>query len=405
MPDLHPPAKTFSFSTKPMPRLVYGLGSLNSIGELCDELLIEGLRSVLIVTDPGIAKTGHVERALSAISKENIQVHVYDRVQENPSESSVQECLDFVHGLKNEIGLIIGLGGGSSMDTAKGLNFLLTNGGCMENYLGYGKAQKSMLPFIAIPTTAGTGSECQSFALITNEKTHLKMACGDSKVMAVAAVLDPELTVTMPEDVMKCTGIDAITHALETLVSKRSHPYSRHFSKEAFRLLIENFAKIQDDPGDIHARGEMLLGAAYAGLAIENSMLGCAHSCANPLTAKFDVTHGRAVGVFMSHVMRHNAEDGGVSCMYGSLARYAGLCERGMDNKEAVETLILHVENLCKCVSLELEAQETCKKKSQFLDVDIQEMAKMAADQWTAQFNPVTFSHEDFVSIYKKALG
>jgi alcohol dehydrogenase len=176
-----------------------------------------------------------------------------------------------------------------------------------------------MLPMIAVPTTAGTGSECQSYALISDDVTHAKMACGDVKAAAKVAILDPELTVSQPHRVTVCTGIDAISHALETAVTNKRSAFSMLYSREAFRLCHSGFGRVLRDSSDIEARGMMLLGAAYAGIAIEGSMLGAAHSAANPLTAKFGVVHGEAVGVMLPHVIRFNSALGEIAAIYESL--------------------------------------------------------------------------------------
>ena len=151
---------------------------------------------------------------------------------------------------QEQIDFLVGLGGGSSMDTAKGCNFLLTNGGRMEDYWGVGKATRPMLPLIAIPTTAGTGSECQSFALITHPQTHVKMACGDPKAAARVAILDPELTLTQPPAVAAATGMDALSHALETAVTRRRNPISQMLSREAFRLCARGLGRVFEHPED-----------------------------------------------------------------------------------------------------------------------------------------------------------
>src|SRR5262245_564433 len=177
-----------------------------------------------------------------------------------------------------------------------------------------------MLPLIAIPTTAGTGSECQSAALIADEQTHQKMACLDPKAAARIAILDPALTVSQPARVAACTGIDAIAHALETAVTKKRNPLSAMFSREAFRLCLLAFPDILTKPTDLEARGRMLLGAALAGLAIENSMLGAAHAAANPLTAHCGIVHGQAVGLMLPSVIRFNAEEPASQTIYGELA-------------------------------------------------------------------------------------
>ena len=193
------------------------------------------------------------------------------------------------------------------MDCAKGINFLLTNGGRMADYKGFGKATKPMLPSVGVPTTAGTGSEAQCYALITDEQTHLKMACGDKKAAFRVAILDPEVTLSQPQTVTAVTGIDAVAHAIESFVCTKRNPLSQMCSPAAWRHLEPNFETVLRRPNDLAARGAMQVGAYLAGMAIENAMLGVCHSCANPLTAHYGITHGVAIGVMLPHVIRFNA--------------------------------------------------------------------------------------------------
>jgi alcohol dehydrogenase len=167
-------------------RVVFGEGTLSRLGEFAREL--NGSR-VLLVTDSGIVRAGHAARAVSSLEAAGLSVNVFAEVRENPDTHDVARCVRVAE--EARVDLIVGLGGGSSMDTAKGANFLLTNGGQMRDYWGVGKATRPMLPLIAIPTTSGTGSECQSFALISDPETHQKMACGDPKAAAKVAILDP----------------------------------------------------------------------------------------------------------------------------------------------------------------------------------------------------------------------
>ena len=203
---------------------------------------------------------------------------------------------------------VVGLGGGSSLDCAKGINLLLTNGGAMADYRGYGHAHKPLLPMIAVPTTAGTGSEAQSYAVIADAETHMKMACGDPQLAFRLALLDPNLTLSQPAAVTAAGGFDAIAHAVETAVTRRRTAISTLFSREAFRLLDSNYERVLEHPDDVAARGAMQLGAFHAGVAIEQSMLGAAHACANPLTARYDMTHGVALAILLPHVVRWNAQ-------------------------------------------------------------------------------------------------
>lgn len=367
------------FDHQPRTRIVFGNGVLSRIGELSHGL---GAKRVLIVTDSGIVKAGHTARAVAALQEAGLQSATFDRVHENPSTRDVDECVAFAREFQTD--LIIGLGGGSSMDTAKGCNFILTNGGLIKDYWGVGKATKPMLPLIAVPTTSGTGSECQSFALISDEVTHAKMACGDPKAAAKIALLDPELTVSMPQRVTVLTGIDAIAHAIETSVTKKRNAISLMYSREAFRLLISGFERVLRDPNDIEARGHMLLGAAFAGTAIENSMLGAAHSCANPLTAKFGIVHGQAVGMMLPHVIRFN------SALVDSALEYRDLFDGDLSER---------ISNILSEAGMPLSLRLFGVTSG-----SIPELATEAASQWTAQFNPREVSVGDFVQLYESAL-
>ena len=316
-------------------RLVYGVNSIESLG---DEAGALGATRVLVVTDRGVADAGHAERACASIRSAGLDPILFDRVHENPTTKDVDVCLEAAREAK--IDLFVGLGGGSSIDTARGCNFLLTNGGQMKDYWGMGKATKPMLPMIAVPTTTGTGSEMQSFALIADAESHQKMACGDKKAIAKVAILDPSLSVTQPRPVIAHTGLDCIAHALETAVTRKRTPFSRLFSREAWRLASANFGVILETPGDIAAQGRMLRASACAGIAIEHSMLGAAHSMANPLTAHFDVVHGEAVGMLLPHVVRHNAQLPAARSEYAELARLSGCAASEAVEDEAVASLI-----------------------------------------------------------------
>jgi alcohol dehydrogenase len=297
------------------------------------------------------------------------------------------------------IDLIVGLGGGSAMDTAKGCNFLLTNGGQMRDYWHTKAANKPMLPLIAIPTTAGTGSECQSYALIADDVTHQKMACGDHKAMARIAILDPTLTITQPRRITACTGLDAIGHAVETLVTTKRNPVSHLFAREAFALLNANLPVVLDRADDLAARGAMQLGAAYAGLAIENSMLGAAHACANPLTAQFGVIHGQAVATMLPIVVRYNAVDPVAAMLYAELAVHAGLCGPG-NVEAAVSALVRRLDDLLKLAGLPKDLVA-----SGVTDTAIDALANNAATQWTGTFNPRVVKAPEFRELYRRALG
>src|ERR1043165_806370 len=294
-----------SFDFQPRTRVIFGAGAINGLGKLAVEL---GFRRTLLVADRGLVASGHVDEALTRLQAVGVDVIRFHDFEANPDTRMIESGTDFA--ASQNIDSFIGLGGGSSMDCAKGINFLLTNGGRMADYRGYGKAVNPMLPMIAIPTTSGTGSEAQSYALISDAETHVKMACGDQKAAFRVALLDPVLTVSQPRSITATSGYDALAHAVETYVTTKRNPISELFSREAWRLLEPNYERVLSEPDNLPARGAMQLGAFYAGVAIENSMLGATHACANPLTARDGTEHGAAIAMLLPTVVRWNEKTG-----------------------------------------------------------------------------------------------
>ncbi|MCG3178549.1 MAG: Alcohol dehydrogenase 2 [Phycisphaerae bacterium] len=365
-------------------RVVFGAGMLARLGQLADGLLprVAGdpERRVLLVTDPGLRDSGHVGRALAALAGAGLAAEVFDGVHENPTGDDVSAGAEFARSRRP--GLIVGLGGGSAMDAAKGVNLLLTNGGTMSDYEGYGKARRPMLPLIAVPTSAGTGSEAQSYALISDPATHRKMACGDPKAQPRVALLDPDLTATAPPHVAAAAGIDAIAHAAESSATTRRTDVSRRLSRWAWELLAPAFPRSMGPSAADQARADMLLGAHLAGAAIENSMLGAAHALANPLTARFGVTHGQAVGLMLPHVVRFNALE---ENPYSDLEAEGGALADRLD---------------------EFLAQAGLAGRLRDLAVDravLADLAEMAAGQWTARFNPRPVGKAELEALYRSA--
>ncbi len=380
-----------SFDYDPRTRVVFGAGTISRLGEFAAQL---GARNVLLVTDGGLKAVGHEDRAVRILRDAGLEPHVFDEVSPNPTTLDVERGLEFARGRRIE--LIVGLGGGSSMDCAKGINFLLTNGGRMQDYRGTGKATRPMLPMIAVPTTAGTGSEGQSYAVIADPDTHMKMACGDKQALPRIALLDPELTVTMPATVTAATGVDAISHAVESYVTLRRNPVSQLFSRQAWQLLVRAFPVVVSEPQNLEARGAMLLGAHLAGVAIENSMLGATHALANPLSAHFDTIHGVAIGVLLPHVVRYNSAV--VGRLYGDLAEDAGLCDRR--DPDAGRRLADHLRWLIQRADLPTSLESIITDPA-LLPV----LAREAAGQWTGTFNPRPVDAASLEELYRCALN
>jgi len=356
--------------------VLFGEGRFQELGALATGL---GFGRSLLVADPGMLGAGYVDQARALLSGAGLEAFPFHDFSANPDTGMIEAGRQFASSCA--IDSLIGLGGGSSLDCAKGINFVLTNGGSMRDYGGFGKASQPMLPMIAVPTTAGTGSEAQSYALISDAVTHVKLACGDPKAAFRAAILDPLLTRSQPREITATAGYDAISHAVESYVTTRRTPASIGFAREAWRLLAANFERVLRDPDDLEARGAMLLGAHFAGIAIENSMLGATHACANPLTARFGTTHGVAIAALLPHVVRWNQtaadalyrelHEGDLAGRLARLAEAAGLPGRLRDLQVPSDALPALSED--------------------------------AAAQWTGRFNPRAFGVGAALEIYQSA--
>lgn len=355
--------------------LIFGPGSLDRLGQAASEL---GFCRALLVSDPELH--GMRDRAATVLLNAGVSVHLYSRFGSNPDSTTVEAGRDFA----SELGIdsIVALGGGSALDAARAINFLVTNGGRMQDYRGYGKAKRPLLPSIGIPTTAGTGSEAQSYCVIADADTNMKMACGDPSAAFRVAILDPDLVSSAPKAVRAAAGIDAAAHAIETLVTKRRSPLSQELTRAAWKLIGPALLEAIDDADNVPARTSMLLGAHFAGAAIDASMLGAAHACANPLTARYGTTHGVALGILVPHVVRWNAE--AVAKDYEELG-----------GADAIVSLIEKARAAAKFPSTlrDLGAKEA----------DLEELAMLAATQWTGTFNPREMGAAGAMQIYKAA--
>lgn len=372
-------------------RLEAGPGAVERLGELIES---RGARRVLLVSDEGIAQAGHVDRVRRILENDADRVEVFAEVGENPTEAEVERGAEVARSFEPQ--LIVALGGGSPMDCAKGINFVATNGGRMEDYWGFAKAQKPMLPSIGIPCTTGTGSEAQSFALISRDRDHVKMACGDEKARFGAVILDPDFALTQPPDVLALTALDAISHAIEASVTRTRNPLSRVYARGAWELLAARLGEVTGPAGrqaPAVAWLDMLVGAHLAGLAIETSMLGAAHALANPLTARTGLAHGAAVALVLPAVVRWNGESD--PDHYRDFARVIG---GGEGELGPAERLANWLETACDRLGL-----PAIWRRIALPHEEIEELASEAVAQWTATHNPRPVQHADAESLYRQA--
>lgn len=369
-------------------RVLFGLNAIRRLGEVSVEL---GFERSLLVADHGLQSSGHVDEAVESLKAAGVEAAPFHDFDVNPDARMVERGRQFAAEQRPDS--IIGLGGGSSLDCAKGINFLLTNGGRMQDYRGYGKASKDMLPMIGIPTTAGTGSEAQSYALISDPESHEKMACGDPKAAFRAVLLDPALTLSQPARVTATAGFDAISHAVESFVTTRRNGVSECYSREAWRLLEANYESVLRDPEDLGARGAMLLGAYFAGLAIEHSMLGAGHACANPLTSHHGVTHGVAIAMLLPQVVRWNTPV--VGPRYRELMHLAGA--NGFDSDDPL-ALATRLEAMAARGGMPAGLRSVGVSRE-----DLGQLAEAASLQWTGRFNPRPLDRKGALEVYQWA--
>ena len=346
-------------------------GAFARLGGLARE---RGFRRTVLVADRGMIAAGFVSRAVQSLTQAGVQAFAFHEFGENPDTAMAEAGRAFAAAHTPDS--IVALGGGSSLDCAKAINFVLTNGGSMKDYWGYDHASKPLLPMIGVPTTTGTGSEAQSYALISDAETHVKMACGAPTAAFAAVILDPELVVSQPRAVLAASGYDAISHAVESFVTAKRTAWSDCFAREAWRLLEASFEKMLARPNLESAAG-MQLGAYFAGAAIEASMLGATHACANPLTARYGTVHGHAIAVMLPHVVRWNAQD-----------RYADLSPE-LDRR---------LSELATAAGLPATLRQV-----RAAEADLPELAEAAAEQWTGKFNPRPFDAAGALELYRCA--
>lgn len=365
------------FDFRPRTRVLFGAGEFARLGEIAREF---GGSRCLLVADPGIVEAGYAQEAVRSLKARRMSVYEFNGFRANPDSAMVETGRDFA--APYNVDLIVAVGGGSSMDCAKAINFLLTNKGKMRDFWGYGKAVQPLLPMIAVPTTAGTGSEAQSYTTITDTETGTRMACGDRKAVFQVAVLDPKLTVSQPAGLAASSGYDALSHALETVVTTRQSALSDCFSRSAWRLVNSGLEGMIANPRDVEARGDLLLGAHFGGLAVENSGLGAAHACAYSLTAAYGLPHGVAISLVLAAVVEWN--------MTNASARYAELYRGDLPER---------LRRLAELAGLPGSLREAGVPEEALL-----RLAEDAGKQWTGKFNPRPFDTAAALEIYRRAL-
>lgn len=373
-------------------RLVQGRGCLAGLPAEIERL---GAKRVLIVTDPGLMQTGIPARVAKLLAA--CQVVIYSDVESDPSVESVDACAEFVR--ENGFDLLIGLGGGSPIDTAKCVSILATNGGKTEDYLGIEKVPKAGLPKIFIPTTAGTGSEVTNVAVLSLKSLHTKKGIVSRYLVADVAMLDAELTLGLPGHITAATGMDALTHAIEAYVSRFAQPLTDYFALEAITRLGRSLRTAVHHGANIDAREDVLTASLYAGLAFGSAATGMVHGLAMPLGGLYNIPHGIANAVLLPHVMKFNLV--AATRRFGDIARALGESTQGLSERSAAERAIVAVQSLSDDIGIPKYIDE--------LGISRKGISAIAKDGMTNSRqilpNPRDVTYEGLVSILNEAFA
>jgi alcohol dehydrogenase class IV len=366
-------------------QILFGPGAVANTGKLAREL---GISRSLVVTDPGVSGAGITGRVVDALAGVGVESVIFDAVEPNPSIRTVEKALV----LYQEAGCegIVAVGGGSPMDTAKAVATLATNPGELPAYIGIDKIINALAPLLAVPTTVGTGSEVTTFAVITDPAQRKKVVLGSPLLAPRCAVLDPELVLSLPSSLTASTGIDALTHAIESAISVFATPFTDGLALESIRLIATNLPAAVNAP-DLESRGNMLYASTIAGLAFSYARTGLVHGMAHPLSSYYDVPHGLANAILLPYVLAFNAP----ACE-AQLARVA----EAMDESRTAESAIEAVRRLNAQVGIPPHLSQVG-----VTDTFIPQMAQDAFASGNAQVvNPRKPSFEEVVELYRQAL-
>lgn len=382
--------KTYKFN---MPSVnLMGPGCLDEVG---DEILSLELKKALIVTDKMLVKIGLIDKLTNVLNKSNIDYAIFDKTQPNPTVTNVEDGLTILK--ENNCDFIISFGGGSPHDCAKGIGIVAGNGGCIKDYEGVNKSKKSMLPLVAINTTAGTASEMTKFCIITDEDRHIKMAIVDNHTTPTVSVNDPLLMVEKPASLTAATGMDALTHAIEAFVSTQSTPVTDACALMAIELICTHLKDAVANGSNVDARDKMAYAQFLAGMAFNNASLGYVHAMAHQLGGFYDLPHGVCNAILLPHVQEYNSKV--VPHKFVEIAKAMGEDIDNISNEKAAIKVIDAIKRLSKEIGIPSGLKELNAKEE-----DLTILSKNALKDACGFTNPKQASLEEIIEVYKNAM-
>jgi alcohol dehydrogenase class IV len=375
--------------------ILFGAGAL---ARLPDQLTRLSAARVLIVTDQRLRETDVISGTLEGLRREKITATVFSDVQPDPTDRNVASGLKWLRAA--DIQAIVAVGGGSVIDAAKMISVSATNREPLSSFQGYGKIARPGLPLVAVPTTAGTGSEATKVAVITDTERQVKMMILDSKLMPRVAVVDYELSMTMPAQLTAYVGVDTLVHGIEAFVSRKATGMTDPLALSCIRLTALHLRRAQSDPGNRTAREAMALAACQGGMAFTNSSVCLVHGMSRPIGAVFHLPHGLSNAVLLPAVTRFSIA--GATRRYAEIARAMCLCENGADDLHAVDRLLEGLEQLNR--DLAIPSLRECLEISQAeFEAHLPKMAADALASGSPQNNPVVPSSEEIIELYRQA--
>ena len=372
------------------PEVFYGIGAAEKVGELAKPFG----KKALIVTDPGVSGAGLLDEIKANLRSSEIRTEIFNEVEPNPSVETVEKGLKAFKDFEGDF--IVAVGGGSPMDVGKAVATLYTNGGRITDYEGVGKVEKPSLPVIAIPTTAGTGSEVTINLVITDRPRKHKFPVIDKNIAAKIAIVDPVMTLSLPPQVTASTGLDALTHAIESYTCTVTHPVSEVLALEGVRLMGAYLRQAVANGKNLEARDKVMTGCLMASMAFSNTRLGNVHAASTPLGGFFDVPHGVANAILLPYVMEFNVL--GDPKKFAHIAEALGEDIYGVTELEAAYKAPQAIRKLSDDVGIPKTLKEVGVKEE-----GIEDMAKEAMTSGNILVNPRATRIEDIISLYRAA--
>ena len=373
------------------PTIITGIGASEVVGQHAQRL---GANKVLVVTDPGVAKLGYADKIVRQLQSVGIDAPVFSDVTPDPTLQNVNDGLQQYR--DEGCDLIVSIGGGSAIDCGKGIAIKLTNDGAFADYMGVDKIPNPGVPLIAIPTTAGTGSECSKVTVITDTENNVKMMLSSPCLLAQVALVDPLLSLTTPPHLTSAVGIDALTHAIEAYISKRAQPITDAIALESIRLISGSLRQAWADGENITARTDMMVGASIAGIAFSNSSVALVHGMSRPIGAYFHIHHGLSNAVLLLNVMAFSVV--GAPDRFADIARAMGEPIDGLSPMRQADAAIAAVERLINDVQMP-RLGEIGIERDKFESV-VEQMAKDTIASGSPANNPRQATPEEIVELY-----